>query len=85
MLSALARENRGRRRGTLAILTRTVAAASKIDRRGMEQTVSLCIRRIRKVLHIVDDTLLEAFTVGQDVAIPPVNDTPERRVQVQNV
>jgi hypothetical protein len=36
----------------------------------MEQTISLLIRRMREVLHVVDDTLLEAFAVGQDAAIP---------------
>jgi hypothetical protein len=52
----------------------------------MEQTISLRIRRMREVLHIVDDTLLEAFAaIGQDAVIPPVHAIPERRVQVQNV
>jgi hypothetical protein len=43
------------------------------------------IRRIREVLHIVDVAMLEAFTVGQATALPPVHEIPERRVQVQNV
>jgi hypothetical protein len=51
----------------------------------MEQTVSFCIRRMREVIHAVDDALLEAFAAGQDAAIPPVNAIPERRVQVQNI
>jgi hypothetical protein len=29
----------------------------------MEHTVSMRIRRMREVLHIVDDAMLEAFTV----------------------
>jgi hypothetical protein len=40
---------------------------------------------MREVLHIVDDAMLEAFTVGQAAALPPVHAIPERRVQVQNV
>ena len=51
----------------------------------MEHTVSMRIRRMREVLHIVDDAMLEAFTVGQATALPPVHEIPERRVQVQNV
>jgi hypothetical protein len=51
----------------------------------MEHTVSMRIRRMREVLHIVDDAMLEAFTVGQAAALPPVHAIPERRVQVQNV
>jgi hypothetical protein len=51
----------------------------------MEQTISLHIRRMREVLHVVDDTLLEAFAAGQDAAIPRMNVIPERRVHVQNV
>jgi hypothetical protein len=51
----------------------------------MEHTVSMRIRRIREVLHIVDVAMLEAFTVGQATALPPVHEIPERRVQVQNV
>jgi hypothetical protein len=43
------------------------------------------IRRMREVLHVVDDAMLEAFTVGQATALPPVHEIPERRVQVQNV
>jgi hypothetical protein len=43
------------------------------------------IRRMREVLHIVDDAMLEVFIVGQDAALPPVHTIPERRVQVQNV
>jgi hypothetical protein len=43
------------------------------------------IRRMREVLHIVDDSMLEAFTAGQAAALPPVHAIPERRVQVQNV
>jgi hypothetical protein len=42
------------------------------------------IRRMREVLHIVDDAMLEAFTVGQATTLPPVHEIPERRVQVQN-
>jgi hypothetical protein len=51
----------------------------------MEHTVSMRIRRMREVLHIVDDAMLEAFTAGQAAALPPVHAIPERRVQVQNV
>jgi hypothetical protein len=51
----------------------------------MEQTISLRIRRMREVLHVVDDTLLEAFAARQDAAIPPVHAIPECHVQVQNV
>jgi hypothetical protein len=83
-LSALARENRGRRR-TLTIFDKNRDMGLQIDRRGMEQTVSLRIRRMREVLHVVDDVLLEAYVAGQDAAIPPVNAIPEHRVQVQNV
>jgi hypothetical protein len=45
----------------------------------MEHTVSMRIRRMREVLHIVDDAMLEAFTVGQATALPPVHEIPERR------
>jgi hypothetical protein len=55
------------------------------QQQGMEHTVSMRIRRMREVLHIVDDAMLEAFTVGQAAALPPVHAIPERRVQVQNV
>jgi hypothetical protein len=55
------------------------------QQQGMEHTVSMCIRRMREVLHIVDDAMLEAFTVGQATVLPPVHAIPERRVQVQNV
>jgi hypothetical protein len=51
----------------------------------MEHTVSIRIRRMRVVLHIVDDSMLEAFAAGQAAALPPVHEIPERRVQVQNV
>jgi hypothetical protein len=51
----------------------------------MEHTISMRIRRMREVLHIVDDAMLEAFTVGQATTLPPVHEIPERRVQVQNV
>jgi hypothetical protein len=51
----------------------------------MEHTVSMRIRRMREVLHIVDDAMLEAFTVRQATSLPPVHEIPERRVQVQNV
>jgi hypothetical protein len=51
----------------------------------MEQTISLRIRRMREVLHVVDDTLLEAFAARQDATIPPVHVIPERRVQVQKI
>jgi hypothetical protein len=43
------------------------------------------IRRMREVLHIVDDAMLEAFAAGQNAALPPVHAIPERCVQVQNV
>jgi hypothetical protein len=43
------------------------------------------IRRMREVLHIVDDAMLEAFAARQAAALPPVHEIPERRVQVQNV
>jgi hypothetical protein len=48
----------------------------------MENTISMRIRRMREVLHIVDDSMLEAFTAGQAAALPPVHAIPERRVQV---
>lgn len=51
----------------------------------MEQTISMRIHRMRKVLHIVDDAMLEAFAAGQATALPPMHEIPERRVQVQNV
>jgi hypothetical protein len=51
----------------------------------MEHTVSMRIRRMREVLHIVDDSMLEAYAAGQAAALPPVHEIPERRVQVQNV
>lgn len=51
----------------------------------MKQTISMRIRRMHKVLHIVDDARLEAFAAGQDTTLPPVHAIPERRVQVQNV
>jgi hypothetical protein len=43
------------------------------------------ISRMREVLHIVDDAMLEAFAAGQAAALPPVHEIPERRVQVQKV
>jgi hypothetical protein len=43
------------------------------------------IRRMREVLHIVDDAMLEAFVPRQAATLPPVHEIPERRVQVQNV
>jgi hypothetical protein len=43
------------------------------------------IRRMREVLHIVDDAMLKAFAAGQAATLPPVHEIPERRVQVQNV
>lgn len=46
----------------------------------MDQTISLRIRRMREVLHVVDDALLEAFAAGQDAAIPLVHAIPERHV-----
>jgi hypothetical protein len=74
----------------LLFLPRTKVATSKSAGEGMEQTVSLRICRMREVLHVVDEALLEAFTseafaAGQDAAIPPVHTIPEHRVQVQNV
>jgi hypothetical protein len=51
----------------------------------MEHTVSMRIRRMREVLHIVDDSMLEAYAAGQAAALPPVHEIPERRVQVQNM
>jgi hypothetical protein len=51
----------------------------------MEHTVSMRIRRMREVLHILDDSMLEAYAAGQAAALPPVHAIPERRVQVQNV
>jgi hypothetical protein len=51
----------------------------------MEQTISLRIHRMREVLHIVNDAMLEVFAAGQDTAIPPVHVIPEHRVQVQIV
>jgi hypothetical protein len=51
----------------------------------MEQTVFVRIRRMREVLHVVDDALLEAYAAGQDAAIQPVNAITARRVQVHNV
>jgi hypothetical protein len=83
-LSALLKENRGRRR-TLVVLDKNRVSGLQINMKGMEQTISLLIRRMREVLHVVDDTLLEAFAVGQDAAIPRMNVIPERRVHVQNV
>jgi hypothetical protein len=43
------------------------------------------IRHMREVLHIVDDSMLEAFAAGQAAALPPVQEIPECHVQVQNV
>lgn len=51
----------------------------------MEQTVPLCIHSMCKVLHVVDDVLLEAYTAGQEVVIPSMNAIPVRHVQVHNV
>jgi hypothetical protein len=51
----------------------------------MEHTISMRIRRMREVLHIVDDSMLEAFAAGQATTLPPMHEIPERRVQVQNV
>jgi hypothetical protein len=52
----------------------------------MEHIVSMRIRRMREVLHIViDDSMLEASAAGQAAALPPVHEIHERRVQVQNV
>jgi hypothetical protein len=51
----------------------------------MEQSVSLRIRRIREVLHVVDDALLKAYAAGQYATITSVNDIIARRVQVHNV
>ena len=84
-LSALDRENGGRRIKTLAVFDKNGGSGLQIDRRGMKQTDSLRIRRMYEVLHVVDDALLEAFIAGQDVAIPPVNAIPKRHVQVQNI
>jgi hypothetical protein len=51
----------------------------------MEHTISMRIRRMHEVMHIVDDAMLEAFAAGQTVALPPVHEIPKRRMQVQNV
>jgi hypothetical protein len=48
----------------------------------MEHTISMRIRCMREVLHIVDDSMLEVFAAGQAAALPPVHEIPERRVQV---
>jgi hypothetical protein len=87
MLSALSQENQRKKGGrTLVVLVKNSGNGLQINRKGMEQTISLRIRRMREVLHVVDDTLLEAFAaIGQDAVIPQVHAIPERRVQVQNV
>jgi hypothetical protein len=59
--------------------------ALKINDKGMEQTVPLCIHSMRKVLHVVDDVLLEAYAAGQEVVIPSMNAIPVRHVQVHNM
>lgn len=56
-----------------------------IDRKGMEPTITLLIRRIREVLRVIDDALLEAYAAGQELTIPLVAAIPSRRVQVHNV
>jgi hypothetical protein len=53
--------------------------------KGMEQTVPLRICHMREVLHVVNDALLEAYVVGQEAMLPPVNVIPARRGQVHNL
>jgi hypothetical protein len=76
-------ENRGRRR-TLTVLAKNGGTGLKIVRKGIEQTVSLRIRHMREIFHVVDDALLEAYATGQDATIPPVNTILARRVLVHH-
>jgi hypothetical protein len=57
------REQRKKRR-TLTVLEKNEGISLKIDKKGMKQTIPLCIRRMREVLHVVDDTLLEEYATG---------------------
>jgi hypothetical protein len=56
-----------------------------IDRKGVEPTITLLIRRIREVFHVIDDALLEAYAARQELTIPLVAAIPSHRVQVHNV
>jgi hypothetical protein len=40
---------------------------------------------MHEVLHVVNDALMEAYAVGQETMLPPVNAIPARRGQVHNV
>lgn len=68
----------------LVVLVKNGGTDLKIAMKGMKQTVSLRIRRMREIFHVVDDTLLEAYAARQYAAIPPVNTIPARRVQVHH-
>lgn len=57
----------------------------KIYKKGIEQTVPLRICRMHDVLHVVNDALLEAYAVGQETMLPPVNAIPAHRGQVHTV
>jgi hypothetical protein len=52
---------------------------------GMEPTVSLRFRRMREVLRIIDDALLETYASGQASVMPLVVAPAPRRVQVHIV
>jgi hypothetical protein len=86
-LSALSQgEIRGRKEGrTLVVLDKNNNFDLQTNKQGMEHTISMRIRRMREVLHIVVDAMLEAFAARQNATLPPVHAIPERRVQVQNV
>lgn len=63
-------------------LRRTEAPVSKSTRKVWSKNVPL---RVKLSMHVVDDALLEAYAVGQDAVIPPMNAIPTRCIQVQNV
>jgi hypothetical protein len=52
---------------------------------GMMPTIPLLVRRVREVLCVVDDALLEADATGQASVMPPVAAPAARCVQMHNV